>query len=236
MRKIKTLLGASLLAATIAMPAHADFVLDTFDYDLNLSANNVGDTASFDVTYPNPSAPIVEILAQYTLENVSASDNPFGVSSLAQAGDGTLYFNEGSAQDGTLKIEYTGSVFGNPFPLDFTQGGIYTNLAVDISYIDEDFSLDLTLNDGTNSATINYIVPSTLADSGVGTYFIALQSFANLGVDITAITSTVAEISSDGDQAGVFIDEIALVPEPGTLAVFGLGLLGLAGAARRRNA
>jgi PEP-CTERM motif-containing protein len=78
------------------------------------------------------------------------------------------------------------------------------------------------------------LTPTTTANPN-GSLDTTFQTFRTTYIDIDIVTAG-AMTGGTGNAADTFsIDAIATTPEPGTWALFGLGLLGLGGIARRRK-
>jgi PEP-CTERM motif len=159
----------------------------------------------------------------------------------------TTYSESGftvSAQSGSWFVASGGGSFGDPSPdigaqpsgtLAVTDGGGLFNFdSLDLGIFSADGgAADYTIT-GFSGGTAVYTQMGSLSGSTAGT-FVTLD-----GTDqSTSITSFTIALS--GNPLGVNVDNIDLntvpasvTPEPSTLALFGTGILGLAGAARRK--
>jgi hypothetical protein len=245
MLKVKHLLAASLLAAVVATPAQADMVLDTFEYtDSFLPGGSstgthallpIGDTSKF-VGFSEAGG--------YTEYDLTWTGGDM-VNPNVSTGNGAMSFAASSVVDtAELTITYTDPVIALSVPapvtgIDFADAGEY--FYFDIVDFDAagDFSFNIVVNDifgGTSTIAVgNNEIPEV--DQATDPVYRALLKFSNFtgNADFSSVASVVATFDTT-NSADLLLSEVGVVPEPGTLAIFGLGLLGLAGAARRRNA
>lgn len=155
----------------------------------------------------------------------------------AQVTGGMFTHNNGATATGTSLLRWDGS--GNAvatLDFDLNGGAGYDlsagNLAVHIIVVDADLtgsSITLTMyNDGANYGSAVVVLPNGPSD-----HLLALTSLTATGSFSLANITAIELFANGGPSFDVAIDIIEVVPEPLTIGLFGLGLVG-AGALRRR--
>ena len=144
---------------------------------------------------------------------------------------GVMAFSSGSQSTGEFGLSYVGNNLEGLGGIDLSDGG--TNQVINVDFTSADFGAKtaITLEDiDGNIAGIEQDL-----SSGPGVVSFNLSEFADLGVDLTAIDAIGLII--DGEEDGDYtIDSIyATVPEPGTIAIWGLLGVGMAFYIRRQR-
>jgi hypothetical protein len=257
MINIKKILGGAVLSAALVMPAHAGFVLDSFEYappiSLTVQASTalgttVVGTGNYDINALAPS--VISVAAEYSLTNTSTGAYPlpgdFNTTSSFNLYGGVLAFTEtGSSTDAELNIAWSGTfdtaipptfLAGDAAPIDFTLGGdpsasLYFDVA-ELTAQTGDFSVEMTLTDTSGNSSSGIFSVGT---GDVGTrVFYALGNLVG-GADLTKIVNTGAKITSNAYNTSFKLTSIGVVPEPASIALLGLGLLSIGFKSRKKS-
>jgi hypothetical protein len=230
MNNFKKLIGASVLACGFALPAQADMVLDTFTYydnggvQMMYGPNDYFDlNADFNDTFVGYS--VAGAGVTYSLNAVQVGPNNANVNNFG----GVLSYSNDNAVTSDNLISY----FGAPAGIDFAALG--EAFYFDVVITDGGFSILITLQDAADrfvSSSFN-----VLTDIANETIFLSFASFmGDAAFDWTIVKNVFADVSTGTNVSiDLSLDEVGIVPAPGSIALLGLGLLGL-GLRSRKNA
>lgn len=222
-------------------------------------------TGSLFSEFPGGLTPSPTIIGGYRDLTLNVTDNPDDTAAVAQVFKGKYTFSTGSNVNANGSIQWDGkdgSAALNPTGL----GGIDLlgllgcssacgQINATVNYADQAFTYDIRFyTDGTNWTQLEANTLFQVNAPYTSTY--ALSWFElptnnytldglpltitqhGTGVDFNNLGAIEFLINSDGNTVSVdlTLDNVRALPEPGSMALVGFGLLGLAGIRRRKSA
>ncbi|AOF85342.1 PEP-CTERM -sorting domain protein [Hydrogenophaga sp. RAC07] len=170
--------------------------------------------------------------------NVAADPNAGVSANVFLGGDGgTLSYNEQSGQNGFGTVRWDGISTGGAIDIDGLGGldltAFGTSFKVDLIRADAGLPLTFFVWSDVMNDNVYSMSSLMLTATGAGSYIFNFSDFIGANfADVGAL-----ELQINGGQMGDLdaqVDMVSVVPEPGTLALAGIALLGL-GAIRRRK-
>jgi hypothetical protein len=243
LKTLKNFVATSVLLAVTTMPAHADLVLDTFNYvqlpaltgydvKLEVNATQASDTTVPDLFYSVSGAEVT-----YKLDRVAHTSNGAESNAKAFYGDGILDYSETNTMDATLLVTYDSPASTS---IDFLSFG--NNFYTNISSADEGIAVLFTVISAGGSSTASFTTSEVL--TGFPTTetlaFAAFSQSTGLGADFSAVTqvraffTSGASTTNDPFGTDFTLTEFGIVSEPSLVALLSLGLLGLSLRARKK--
>jgi len=228
-------LGFAALLAFSATSANA-LVLDTFDYELDILVNG---TDSSTVQATSIQTTILGFDALYGL-TYTAGAGDFSSTASADTvnvigtSDGELAYASAGQQSSVLQITWTDLDANSGDWLDLVDGE-NTGIYLDLEAVDLSFNLDMTVSWFDGSSVIDTAFNTNVSES-INAPTRVFYDFSNwTGANFTQVAAFTAVISGVPD-ADFRISEVgaSTVPEPTTLAIFGLGLMGFAVSRKRK--
>jgi len=240
-------LGFAALLAFSATSANA-VVLDTFDYtpdDFKISTTQAGYLIEQNGGYTFGSATDNDIL----VSNINPQDGDVFYELTSQGGNTTsfvdgLALNNNSDSSSVLNITY------GELSLDSNGDLVNAGIPLPFSSFGDSFYYDIAkLNVGNSSSDDLDVIIEVIGLNGVAhsisdtfianidsltTQYVSFASFGAVADFFDAITEVNITLTA-GDDVDLRLTEFGVVPEPTTLAIFGLGLIGFA-ASRKRKA
>jgi|GEM_PF-6802956 len=225
-------LGLAALLAFGAVSSASASVLDTFDYDVDLTQNGIGQISSaklVGVTETLPAPGDVQYTLKVTKDLLFANDAQV----IASQSEGVLSLSVDSGVAAMLTMDYTDiDAFA---PIDLTDGGTATHFYFDILGSDEGFKLDIFVTDIFDNTSHGWITSPEVTFDDLIPERIFMNFNVFTGVANFSLVKAITAVITAPSDSDLTISEVGTIPEPTTVAILGLGLLGFA-ASRRRKA
>lgn len=135
--------------------------------------------------------------------------------------------------DGTVTVLWAGTGGTGLGGVDLTDMGLSDRIGLTVNSIDLSVSLMFTIIDtvaGVSTGTLTFVQTTNFMTSILFSNFVGTADFTT--VDSIQLVASSTQASWDGNIS--FLQSTNL-PAPGALALFGLGLIGMAGYSRRRK-